>query len=197
MEAHFAEPLTLDDLTAIAHCSRSYLIRVFTQQVGVSPYRYLQTIRLNQAKKWLEQGLAPSDAANQAGFSDQSHFTHFFKDFIGLTPKQYQRIYTSANSTTVSYTHLDVYKRQVIIALAPTILSIAAPLGVNVGLLAAAICIVGQTAFLTPGASSPAAAVHGNTAWVDVKQAYILGIVAIVLSSLCVLALYPLGLLLF
>lgn len=85
----------------------------------------------------------------------------------------------------------------VIIALAPTILSIAAPLGVNVGLLAAAICIVGQTAFLTPGASSPAAAVHGNTAWVDVKQAYILGIVAIVLSSLCVLALYPLGLLLF
>lgn len=99
MEAHFAEPLTLDDLTAIAHCSRSYLIRVFTQQVGVSPYRYLQTIRLNQAKKWLEQGLAPSDAANQAGFSDQSHFTHFFKDFIGLTPKQYQRIYTSANST--------------------------------------------------------------------------------------------------
>ena len=27
------------------------------------------------------------------GFSDQSHFTHFFKEFIGLTPKQYQRIF--------------------------------------------------------------------------------------------------------
>lgn len=99
MEAHFAESLTLDDLAAIAYCSRSYLIRVFTQQVGVSPYRYLQTIRLNQAKKWLEQGLSPSEAAGQAGFSDQSHFTHFFKDFIGLTPKQYQRIYTTANLT--------------------------------------------------------------------------------------------------
>ncbi len=85
----------------------------------------------------------------------------------------------------------------VIIALAPTILSIASTLGVNIGLLAAAICIVAQTAFLTPGASSPAAAVHGNTAWVDVKQAYILGIAAIVISSLCVLVLYPLGLLLF
>ena len=28
-----------------------------------------------------------------AGFSDQSHFTHFLKEFIGLTPKQYQRIF--------------------------------------------------------------------------------------------------------
>ena len=28
-----------------------------------------------------------------AGFADQSHFTHFFKEFIGLTPKQYQRIF--------------------------------------------------------------------------------------------------------
>lgn len=85
----------------------------------------------------------------------------------------------------------------VIIALAPTILSIASSLGVNIGFLAAAICIVAQTAFLTPGASSPAAAVHGNTAWVDIKQAYILGIVAIVISAVCVMALYPLGMILF
>ena len=102
MEAHFAEPLTLDDFLQIAHCSKSYLLRSFTQEVGVSPYRYLQTIRLNQAKKWLEQGLAPVKAASQAGLSDQSHFTHFFKEFIGLTPKQYQRIYTAGASASQS-----------------------------------------------------------------------------------------------
>lgn len=93
METHYAENLTLDDLLAMTDFGKSYLLRSFTKQTGVSPYRYLQTIRLDKAKKLLEQGIAPIDAAGMAGFADQSHFTHFFKDFIGLTPKQYQRIF--------------------------------------------------------------------------------------------------------
>lgn len=76
--------------------SKSYMLRSFTKQIGVSPYRYLQNVRLNKAKAFLEQGIAPIDAASMAGFSDQSHFTNFFKEFIGLTPKQYQRIFTAA-----------------------------------------------------------------------------------------------------
>lgn len=94
MEQHFAENLTLDDLVSMTSFGKSYLLRSFTKQVGVSPYRYLQTIRIHKAKKLLEQGTAPIDAADLTGFSDQSHFTNFFKEFIGLTPKQYQRIFT-------------------------------------------------------------------------------------------------------
>ena len=93
IERHYAENIALDDLTSMTSFGKTYLIRSFTKQVGISPYRYLQTIRINKAKKLLEQGVEPIDAAGMAGFSDQSHFTHFFKSFIGLTPKQYQRIF--------------------------------------------------------------------------------------------------------
>ena len=93
MEEHFAENVTLDELLSMTDFGKSYLLRSFTRQSGVSPYRYLQTIRLDKAKRFLEEGIAPIDAAGMAGFSDQSHFTHFFKEFIGLTPKQYQRIF--------------------------------------------------------------------------------------------------------
>lgn len=93
MEEHFAENVTLDELLSMTDFGKSYLLRSFTRQTGVSPYRYLQTIRLDKAKRFLEEGIAPIDAAGMAGFSDQSHFTHFFKEFIGLTPKQYQRIF--------------------------------------------------------------------------------------------------------
>ena len=93
MEEHFAENVTLDELLSMTDFGKSYLLRSFTRQTGVSPYRYLQTIRLDKAKRFLEEGIAPIDAAGRAGFSDQSHFTHFFKEFIGLTPKQYQRIF--------------------------------------------------------------------------------------------------------
>lgn len=94
MEQHFAENITLEDLRSMTSFGKSYLLRLFTKQLGVSPYRYLQTIRIDKAKKLLEQGMEPIEVADRTGFSDQSHFTNFFKSFIGLTPKQYQRIFT-------------------------------------------------------------------------------------------------------
>ena len=97
MEEHFSDNLSLDELTAMTTFGKSYLLRSFTKQIGVSPYRYLQTIRLDKAKHFLEQGIAPVDAAAMAGFSDQSHFTNFFKEFIGLTPRQYQKIFTTTS----------------------------------------------------------------------------------------------------
>jgi len=33
------------------------------------------------------------EVAFQTGFSDQSHFSNFFKKLIGLTPKQYMKIF--------------------------------------------------------------------------------------------------------
>jgi len=45
------------------------------------------------AKKYLEQGADPLDAAMKTGFTDQSHFTKFFKKLIGLTPRQYADIF--------------------------------------------------------------------------------------------------------
>ena len=98
MEEHFAENITLDDLLSMTDFGKSYLLRSFTKQTGVSPYRYLQAIRLDRAKKFLEEGIPPVEVADMAGFSDQSHFTNFFKEFIGLTPKQYQRIFTEAEA---------------------------------------------------------------------------------------------------
>lgn len=102
METHFSENITLDDLLGMTSFGKSYLLRSFTKQVGVSPYRYLQTIRLEKAKKFLERGIAPAEAASMAGFADQSHFTNYFKEFIGLTPKQYQRIFTDPPAAAAS-----------------------------------------------------------------------------------------------
>lgn len=93
MEQHYAENISLNTLLSMTSFGKTYLLRSFTRQLGVSPYRYLQTIRIEKAKKLLEQGVEPIEAADRTGFSDQSHFTNFFKSFIGLTPKQYQRIF--------------------------------------------------------------------------------------------------------
>lgn len=102
MEQHYAENISLDTLLSMTSFGKTYLLRSFTKQLGVSPYRYLQTIRIDKAKKLLEQGIEPIEAADRTGFSDQSHFTNFFKSFIGLTPKQYQRIFTDGPSPSAA-----------------------------------------------------------------------------------------------
>lgn len=93
LEEHYMENITLDDLSALTGLSKYYLLRSFTKQKGISPYSYLETIRIINAKELLRQGILPIDAALRTGFADQSHFTNFFKKFIGLTPKQYMNIF--------------------------------------------------------------------------------------------------------
>ncbi|HBH3574638.1 TPA: AraC family transcriptional regulator [Clostridioides difficile] len=98
LENNYAEHIVLDELSTIASMNKYSLLRNFTKLKGITPYRYLENIRVNKAKKLLEKGVEPIDAAIQTGFVDQSHFTNFFKNFIGLTPKQYQNIFINDDS---------------------------------------------------------------------------------------------------
>lgn len=86
MEENFAQRLSLSQICHQIGLSKSTLLRAFTKSKGVTPYHYLENIRVEAAKKLLEQGISPAEAALQTGFSDQSHFTNYFSRFIGLSP---------------------------------------------------------------------------------------------------------------
>ncbi|KNZ41235.1 AraC family ligand binding domain-containing protein [Acetobacterium bakii] len=93
LEKNYNQPVTLDDLAHLAKMNKYSLLRSFTQVKGITPYRYLENTRINKAKILLEQGVEPIEAAMETGFSDQSHFTRYFKSFIGLNPGQYRDIF--------------------------------------------------------------------------------------------------------
>lgn len=94
---HFNERIYLDQICRYAGLSKSTLLRAFTKSKGVTPYRYLETIRINEAKALLRKGVQPVEAAMQTGFSDQSHFTNYFNSFIGLAPGVYRDIFFDKN----------------------------------------------------------------------------------------------------
>ena len=77
LEAHCDRRITLEQLSTLAGLSKYHLLRCFTRQKGITPHRYLETVRVNRARALLEQGATPLDAALRAGFADQSHFNHF------------------------------------------------------------------------------------------------------------------------
>ncbi|MCU6714163.1 AraC family transcriptional regulator [Megasphaera butyrica] len=99
MEEHAAERISLDQICREAGLSKSTLLRAFAKSKGVAPYCYLESLRIGRAKKLLEQGMSPMEAALQTGFSDQSHFTNYFARFIGVTPGAYRDIFLKSSGT--------------------------------------------------------------------------------------------------
>lgn len=99
MERHYGERNCLDQICRQAGLSKSTLLRVFVRAKGVTPYCYLENIRIGAAKKLMEKGVPPAEAALRTGFSDQSHFTNYFSRFIGLTPGAYRDIFLKKNRT--------------------------------------------------------------------------------------------------
>jgi len=91
IEAHFAEPVRLEQLAALSALSVSRFVTVFRQQFGLSPYRYLCDVRIRHAQRLLLSGMPGSVVAAEVGFFDQSHFGRHFKRLCGMTPSSYVR----------------------------------------------------------------------------------------------------------
>ncbi|MFN8487266.1 MAG: AraC family transcriptional regulator [Caldilineaceae bacterium] len=90
IEANFSREIGLAELAAALNFSPDYFARQFKRSLGITPHQYLTQVRVEQAKRLLEQGkLAVSEVAAQVGFYDQSHLTHHFKRQYGVPPKVY------------------------------------------------------------------------------------------------------------
>ncbi|USD67201.1 AraC family transcriptional regulator [Vibrio sp. SCSIO 43136] len=90
IQQNISEPISIDDLAELLHCSKFYFLREFKKLMDVTPYQYIMGKRLEQAKSKLN---APevniAEISHQFGFNDQSHFTRAFKGHYGQTPGQF------------------------------------------------------------------------------------------------------------
>ena len=86
LEALPTRNVTLEELASEAHLSPYYFCRVFHKETGLSPHGYQLLVRLRFAKSLLIQGHSISEAAAEAGFFDQPHFTKHFKRVYGVSP---------------------------------------------------------------------------------------------------------------
>jgi AraC-like DNA-binding protein len=91
LETHLAERVRLDFLASIAGLSVFHLIRVFRAATGLTPYAYLEQLRVHRAAVLLREGVPIPVVAWRTGFSDQSHLTRMFKRLTGVPPGRYQQ----------------------------------------------------------------------------------------------------------
>ena len=91
INAHLSNPkLNVEMLGAEVGFSRVHIHRKLKELTGKSPSNFIRTIRLEQAKKLLKQKkLTISQIADAVGFISLSHFSASFREFYGISPKEY------------------------------------------------------------------------------------------------------------
>ena len=79
---------SLAALAGIAGLSRSRLMHVFTEAIGIPLRPYLLWLRVQRATCALASGRTPTEAAHLAGFSDAPHLVRSLRRTLGTTPRQ-------------------------------------------------------------------------------------------------------------
>jgi len=94
IETNYQTAIILEKLASDYHMSVRNFIRRFRQATGNSPLEYLQRVRIEAAKKLLENTRESiENVALQCGYEDISFFRKIFRRQVNMTPKEYHLKY--------------------------------------------------------------------------------------------------------
>lgn len=95
VEEHYAEHITLDQLAASIHTSKSECCRVFKRTLQITPIEYLMKYRIFKAANMIQSddpiSHSISELAFSTGFNNASYFNKVFKQYMKCTPREYRR----------------------------------------------------------------------------------------------------------
>ena len=91
MDRHYAEPLDIPALAAVAGCSEAHFIRTFRAVFGETPHRYLQRRRVERAMALLRGNRSVTDVCFEVGFNSLGTFSRTFAAIVGVSPSIYQK----------------------------------------------------------------------------------------------------------
>ncbi|MFD9971039.1 AraC family ligand binding domain-containing protein [Streptomyces sp. NPDC059011] len=91
LEERMENPPTLQSLAAELGTSPFALLRAFRDRYGMPPHTWLTDARVRRARRLLDAGARPAQAAAAVGFADQPHLNRHFTRIVGVPPGAYQR----------------------------------------------------------------------------------------------------------
>ncbi len=91
LQQNYPRALTRQEIAQAIGVTENYLSRIFRQELGLSPWDYLNRYRIKQAKELLRQtNESVTSIALQVGFDNPAYFSRIFHKQVGRAPSQYR-----------------------------------------------------------------------------------------------------------
>ncbi|MFV8261978.1 GlxA family transcriptional regulator [Mycolicibacterium peregrinum] len=81
---------SVKSLAALASLSTRQLTRLFQAELGTTPARYVETVRINVARAALDAGHQVGETARLAGFGSAETLRRVFVNHLGVSPRAYR-----------------------------------------------------------------------------------------------------------
>ena len=92
LEEHFAEPVTIDELSRLCHCSSSGFFKLFKTATGVTPITYKHNIMIQHALDLLAHtDLTIEEISAKTGFCSSNYFRRIFFNITQKNPKEVRK----------------------------------------------------------------------------------------------------------
>ena len=92
MDSHYADNITLESLVKRSGMCRSLFISKFKENFGLTPIKYLNDIRMNNACELLfNTDMQIKEIAIKCGFYDGNYFIKLYKEHFGVAPATNRR----------------------------------------------------------------------------------------------------------
>jgi AraC-like DNA-binding protein len=101
-DRHYAEPLDLATLAAVANVSKFHFQRLFTATYGMSPATYVSQRRVERAQDLLRAtNLTVTEVCHAVGFASLGSFSTRFRELVGESPSEFQHRYSHSGAPRV------------------------------------------------------------------------------------------------
>ncbi|OBB63052.1 AraC family transcriptional regulator [Mycobacterium sp. 852002-30065_SCH5024008] len=87
---------SVKSLAARASLSTRQLTRLFQSELGMTPARYVELVRIDFARGALESGRSVTETAGMAGFGSIETLRRVFVNHLGISPKAYRERFRTA-----------------------------------------------------------------------------------------------------
>ena len=92
---HYAEALSLEEVSAVVGFSSSYFSTLFRRETGKNFLEYLTDVRIEEAKKLLRESRETIETVSRlVGMNDYKRFSKIFRKSTGISPKEYRKLYS-------------------------------------------------------------------------------------------------------
>lgn len=96
---NFTNDIDLKALSKEMSMSYSWFRRIYKQYTGLSPYHYIQELRIQKSKELLTDTMLTSqEVAYDVGFENPDYFCTAFKKHTGLSPIKYRELVQGGKS---------------------------------------------------------------------------------------------------